>query len=169
MMVHPCRYERLNIAISAGLWRAVAIALGGSLAIATTSCTTNPPTATVLIKESSPPEQPAEPSPQIANAGQLYTVTRIYDGDTVEAFKDGQVIKVRLACINAPETNQTPHGQAAQQLSSLVPGQVSLNIVDEDRYGRAVAEMYHPNGSFINHGAILLAAEQDAISGDRGV
>jgi micrococcal nuclease len=96
-----------------------------------------------------------------------------------------------LACIDAPETDQAPHGQAStQQLSSLVPGQVSLNVVDEDRYGRLVAEVYHPNGSFINlqmvqsghavvydqyldscgaNGANLLAAEQEAIAGNRGV
>jgi micrococcal nuclease len=177
---------------SAMMWRAVAISFGSSLTIASASCgTTTAPTVTVSVKEIPTVEEPAEPSPQIANAGQLYTVTRIYDGDTIDAFKDGETIKVRFACIDAPETDQVPHGQAStQQLSSLVPGQVSLNVVDEDRYGRLVAEVYHPNGSFINlqmvqsghavvydqyldscgaNGANLLAAEQQAISGGRGV
>ena len=169
-----------------------AIAFGSSLTIASASCgITNPSSVTVPIKETPTLEEPIEPSPQVADAGQLYTVTRIYDGDTIDAFKDGETIKVRLACIDAPETDQAPHGQASrQQLSSLVPGQVSLNIVDWDRYGRAVAEVYHPNGSFINlqmvqsghavvydqyldscgsNGDGLLAAEQDAIAGGRGV
>jgi micrococcal nuclease len=175
------------------LFTVVVAGVGGACAIATASCgtTTNPPTVTVPIKESSPPEQPAEPAAQVADASHLYTVTRIYDGDTLDAFKDGQTIKVRLACTDAPESDQAPHGQAAQQqLSSLIPGQVSLNIVDEDRYGRSVAEVYHPNGSFINqqmvqsghavvydqyldscgaNGANLLAAEQQAIAGGRRV
>jgi micrococcal nuclease len=179
---------------SAMMWRAVAISFGGSLTIASASCgtTTAPaPTVTVSVKEPPTLEEPAEPSPQIANAGQLYTVTRIYDGDTIDAFKDGETIRVRLACIDAPETDQPPHGQASrQQLSSLVPGQVNLNVVDEDRYGRLVAEVYHPNGSFINlqmvqsghavvydqylsscgtKGGSLLAAEQAAIAANRGV
>ena len=169
------------------------LATAGIVAIATASCgtTTIPPTVTVPIKESSPPEQPSESAAQIADASQLYTVTRIYDGDTIDAFKDGETIRVRLACIDAPETDQAPHGQASQQqLSSLVPGQVNLNVVDWDRYGRAVAEVYHPNGSFINlqmvqsghavvydqyldscgaNGANLLAAEQQAIAANQGV
>jgi endonuclease YncB( thermonuclease family) len=192
MMIHPCFNEQRNTVISAMLWRAVAIAFGSSITIASASCgTTKPPTVTVSVKEPPTLEESAEPSPQVADAGQLYTVTRIYDGDTIDAFKDGETIKVRLACIDAPETDQAPHGQAArQQLSSLIPGQVNLNIVDEDRYGRAVAEVYHPNGSFINlqmvqsghavvydqylsscgpNGDSLLAAEQDAIAGGRGV
>ena len=92
-------------------------ATAGLIAIASTSCgtTTNSPTVTVPIKESFLPEQPAEPAAQVADASQLYTVTRIYDGDTLDAFKDGQTLKVRLACIDAPETDQAPHGQAAQQ------------------------------------------------------
>jgi len=186
------RFNWLSASMKMGLLGLLAIAFGGSLAIASASCgTTNPPTVTVPIKASSPPEQPAEPAPQTADASQLYTVTRVYDGDTIDAFKDGETVKVRLACIDAPETNQAPHGQAStQQLSSLIPGQVRLNVVDEDRYGRLVAEVYHPNGSFINlqmvqsghavvydqylsscgaNGDNLLAAEQEAIAGGRGV
>ncbi|MEM6433605.1 MAG: thermonuclease family protein [Cyanobacteria bacterium P01_D01_bin.115] len=100
-----------------------------------------------------PDEAPA-PEPTVqeeAAASNVYTVTRIYDGDTIDAFKDGKTIKVRLACIDAPEADQPPHGQAAtDRLSSLVPGQVLLNIVDEDHYGRSVAEVYTPEGAFLN-------------------
>jgi endonuclease YncB( thermonuclease family) len=180
------QFNWLTTTAAAGLWGACAIA---SANCGTTTATA--PNVTVSVKESSLPEQPAASSPQVADAGQLYTVTRIYDGDTIDAFKDRETIRVRLACIDAPETVQAPHGQTSrQQLSSLVPAQVSLNIVDEDRYGRSVAEVYHPNGSFINqqmvqsghavvydqylsscgpNGANLLAAEQQAIAGGRGV
>ena len=81
----------------------------------------------------------------------LYTVTRIYDGDTIDAFRGGQTMKVRLACIDAPETGQQPHGAVAtEQLSTLIAGQVDLNIVDEDRYGRSIAEVYTPDGDYVN-------------------
>jgi len=154
-----------------------------------TAITEQPQESEVVSSE--PVEQPAEPAPQTADTSQLYTVTRIYDGDTIDAFKDGNTIKVRLACIDAPEADQSPHGQASQQqLSSLVPGQVSLNIVDEDRYGRQVAEVYTPDGSLVNqqmvetgHAVVyteylsncgsnadaLLAAEQQAQSSRQGV
>ena len=186
MQIMTIQQNWLSTASTVGVW--------GVLTIASASCgttTANIPTVTVPVKESSPPEQAAEPTVQTADASQLYTVTRIYDGDTIDAFKDGETIRVRLACIDAPEADQAPHGQASrQQLSSLVPGRVSLNIVDEDRYGRLVAEVYHPNGSFINqqmvqsghavvydqyldscgaNGPNLLAAEQQAIAANQGV
>lgn len=167
-------------------------------AIASSSCTQTPnsaveplPDVPVAVKESASPAQPVEPAAEATNANPLYTVTRIYDGDTVETFKDGQTIKVRLACIDAPESDQAPHGQASEEkLSSLVGGQVRLNVVDQDRYGRSVAEVYSPSGSFINlqmvesgdavvytqylsscgpNGDRLLRAEQQAEAAKRGV
>lgn len=163
------------------------------LAIAFASCSsaTQPSVVTLPIKESSPPEQSEGHLAQMADTSQLYTVTRIYDGDTIDAFRDGETLKVRLACIDAPETSQAPHGQASrEQLSSLVPGQVRLNVVDQDRYGRSVAEVYSPDGQLINqrmvqlgyavvydqyldscgaNGNSLLAAEQQAQSERLGV
>ena len=101
----------------------------------------------------SAPAPVAESTPQPASkaASDLYTVTNIYDGDTIDVFKNGETHRVRVACIDAPEIDQTPHGNASrQQLSSLLPGQVQLNVVDTDRYGRLVAEVFTPEGAYIN-------------------
>lgn len=71
-------------------------------------------------------------------------VLSIADGDTVTVNEAGARLKVRLACIDAPELSQTPYGQASRQaLQSLLPlgSQVSLRIKATDRYGRTVAEL----------------------------
>ena len=51
---------------------------------------------------------------------------------------------MRLACIDAPETAQTPYGlKSRQYLQQRLPigREVSLNIKTTDRYGRSVAEV----------------------------
>ena len=42
-------------------------------------------------------------------------VLSIGDGDTLTVTEGSQRIKVRLACIDAPETSQSPYDIAAQQ------------------------------------------------------
>ena len=39
-------------------------------------------------------------------------VLSIGDGDTLTVTEGSQTIKVRLACIDAPETSQSPYGKA---------------------------------------------------------
>lgn len=97
------------------------------------------------------------------------SVQRVSDGDTI-AVKDskGNNFNVRFACIDAPEI---PHSKKEKQSqSSLARDQfdwgvkaqervqqlvkqggdrVKLNIVDSDRYGRKVAEVRLPDGTFI--------------------
>ena len=72
------------------------------------------------------------------------TVLSIGDGDTISVLERGQKLKVRLACIDAPETAQTPFGVASRnQLKALLPlgSTVSLRVQAVDRYGRRVAEV----------------------------
>ena len=55
-----------------------------------------------------------------------------------------QTLKVRLACIDAPETAQSPYGMASRnQLMALLPlgSTVSLRVQAVDRYARSVAEV----------------------------
>ena len=40
------------------------------------------------------------------------TVLSIGDGDSISVLERGQKLKVRLACIDAPETAQAPFGMA---------------------------------------------------------
>ena len=42
------------------------------------------------------------------------TVLSIGDGDTIRVRQSGRAVTVRLACIDAPETAQSPHGQQAR-------------------------------------------------------
>jgi len=76
----------------------------------------------------------------------------VVDGDTLWGVCNGQPLKIRLACIDAPELDQ-PYGIASRDYlrSRLaeVNGSIEIKPVDRDRYGRTVAELYSPSGSLI--------------------
>lgn len=74
-------------------------------------------------------------SPQVISVG---------DGDTLRVRVQGQPITVRLACVDAPETRQPYGPAAANRLKALLPPDtpVQLRVVDTDRYGRTVAEVF---------------------------
>lgn len=81
-----------------------------------------------------------------ASAAPNYRVLSIGDGDTITVrHGTDQPIRVRLACIDAPEMAQQPAGPAArralQQLLAL-GSPVDLAIQTTDRYGRTVAEVF---------------------------
>ena len=72
------------------------------------------------------------------------TILSIGDGDTIRVRQGGKVLTVRLACIDAPETAQSPYGQEARAyLQQRLPigREVTLAIKTTDRYGRTVAEV----------------------------
>ena len=72
------------------------------------------------------------------------TVLSIGDGDTLRVQEGSRTLNVRLACIDAPETSQAPHGARARaQLKALAPmgSSVELRVKATDRYGRSVAEL----------------------------
>jgi endonuclease YncB( thermonuclease family) len=92
----------------------------------------------------------------LVQAATAATVLSIGDGDSISVLERGQKLKVRLACIDAPETAQTPFGVASRnQLKALLPlgSTVSLRVQAVDRYGRSVAEV-------IGKGPINLAMVQ---------
>lgn len=98
-----------------------------------------------------------------------YAVKRVSDGDTIVASDAaGKDIKVRFACIDAPEIphtnaeknskesaqkNQFKWGmlalQRTQQLVKQGGDRVVLTVTDTDRYGRQVSEVRLPNGTFV--------------------
>ncbi len=83
---------------------------------------------------------PAEVQGQSVRA----TVLSIGDGDTIRVRQAGQALTVRLACIDAPETAQSPLGQQARRyLQQRLPigREVTLEVKTTDRYGRTVAEV----------------------------
>jgi endonuclease YncB( thermonuclease family) len=83
----------------------------------------------------------------------------IHDGDTIRvtssapelkkyADKKGQ-IKVRFACIDAPETGQKRGAAARSSLQRILADngdRVNVQPVDVDRYGRVVAELWTNEG-----------------------
>jgi endonuclease YncB( thermonuclease family) len=73
------------------------------------------------------------------------TVLSVGDGDTITVTDNGDKIRVRLGCIDAPETSQSPYGMAARsEMQTLLPvgTEVQLKKKAIDRYGRTVAEVF---------------------------
>lgn len=93
----------------------------------------------------------------------------IHDGDTLRVrstapelvkYADAKgEIKVRFACIDAPEKEQK-HGMMARDTlrSYLQSGKVTIDPVDVDRYGRVVAELWDEDGLVQSHMVLAGAA-----------
>ncbi len=109
----------------------------------------------------------------LSQAATAATVLSIGDGDTISVLERGQKLKVRLACIDAPETAHSPYGLASRnQLKALLPlgSTVSLRVQVVDRYGRRVAEVVGKgivNLAMVQSGQAFVY-RQDLGSGDRG-
>ena len=79
-------------------------------------------------------------------------VIDVIDGDTFTCFTDeNDLLKVRLAEIDAPELNQ-PYGEHSKQsLSKLISSEmVRLDITDTDSYGRSVGRVKRSDGIDVN-------------------
>ena len=116
--------------------------------VAIAGCSHSPAVTSRLTPTSSPPSPVSQPSPALSpnpqDLGTIATVISTGDGDTLRVRDDGKAVTIRLACVDAPESDQ-PGGQAAAgRLKALLPvGQpVQVRKVDTDRYGRTVAELY---------------------------
>lgn len=71
------------------------------------------------------------------------TVVKIADGDTITVLRDSEQIKIRLACIDAPEKAQ-PYGNAARQSMSEMLFGKEVRVVEQgrDKYGRTIGRVY---------------------------
>ena len=72
------------------------------------------------------------------------TVLSVGDGDTITVKEGAQKTRVRFACIDAPETSQTPYGMESRQaLQKLLPigAEVTIRPKATDHYGRTVGEV----------------------------
>ena len=93
-----------------------------------------------------------EPDPDAAASLPEYEVVpgSIHDGDTLRVRSPkGEVIKVRFACVDAPELKQPMGEESRNYLRSMINeagGKVKVQIVDTDRYGRSVAELWTKSG-----------------------
>lgn len=84
-----------------------------------------------------------------------YLVTRVIDGDTIE-IETGE--RVRLICIDTPETGEPYYNEATDYLKSLVLNKKVLlekDISETDKYGRLLRHIYLENGDFVNELIVL--------------
>jgi micrococcal nuclease len=119
----------------------------------TTGCqTTQQPLQVNQPQQSTTPTVEA-PAPVVTTSiaqNALPQVVSVGDGDTLRARLQGKIITIRLGCIDAPETAQTPWGkQSANRLQQLLPAGQAIQVreIERDRYGRTVAEIYLGNQS----------------------
>lgn len=93
-----------------------------------------------------------EPDPDPAASLPEYEVVAgsVHDGDTLRVRSPkGEVIKVRFACVDAPELKQPMGEEARNHLRSLVNrggNKVKLQPITVDRYGRTVAQLWNSYG-----------------------
>jgi len=77
-------------------------------------------------------------------------VVAIHDGDTLSVLSGGRTVRVRLACIDAPEQGQAFGSRARQRLAQeAMRRTVRVEVVDRDSYGRTVGRVW-ADGSFVN-------------------
>ena len=72
-------------------------------------------------------------------------VTGVIDGDTIEILMEGNWTKkrIRLACIDAPESNQVEGPASTQYLTDLIgDNHIYFDNKGYDRYDRMIAEIY---------------------------
>ena len=92
-----------------------------------------------------------EPDPdEAANLPEYEVIaSSIHDGDTLRVRSSKGEVKVRFACVDAPELKQ-PLGQESRNylrpMINEAGGKVKIQIVDVDRYGRSVAELWTKSG-----------------------
>lgn len=70
-------------------------------------------------------------------------VVKVSDGDTVHVLSDGQKSKIRLDCIDAPESLQEYGKEATKHLADLILGKTVTVVYDKnDRYGRMLGIIF---------------------------
>ncbi len=78
-------------------------------------------------------------------------VIAVGDGDSIKVLRNKQIIRIRLAYIDAPEIGQPYGKQSKRALSDLIFKKVvEVEEVDTDRYKRAVCILHH-SGKNINY------------------
>ena len=91
----------------------------------------------------------------------VYVVSRVVDGDTIEVTKNGIKEKVRLIGVNTPETVDPRKkvecfGKEASAYAKEILINQKVTVVPDstqdtrDRYGRLLAYVYREDGLFVN-------------------
>lgn len=103
--------------------------------------------------------------PQMADS-EHWVVASVSDGDTLRVGLDGQEKEIRLCGLDAPESAQSLGDESQAYLESLLAknqhGLVIVVPVQEDQYGRTVAELFvqpDPNDRYQPEEEISINAE----------
>ncbi len=104
-------------------------------------------------------------------------VLSVQDGDTLTVGFERYPLRIRLAGIDAPESDQPGGERAKRYLEECAGDDIVVNVVDQDHYGRLVAYVHSAEGrnscnmqlvreglaySYINPTTDILDAEQSA-------
>jgi micrococcal nuclease len=84
-------------------------------------------------------------SPRAVAMSEQWTVASVADGDTITVKRDAETKKIRLCGIDAVEKQQKLGPQAKSYLQSLInKGNDTVIVIpiEQDRYGRTVAEVF---------------------------
>lgn len=83
-------------------------------------------------------------------SAEIGKVIRVVDGDTFDIILPVEKARIRLACIDAPESKQEYGKEATECLREAIEGEsVTLYMTGNDLYGRRIAIVYL-NGKDIN-------------------
>lgn len=78
-------------------------------------------------------------------------VVAVGDGDTIEVLRGRAAARVRLHAVDCPELGQAFGQRARRRTAELVMGrEVRVQVVERDRFGRLVAEVFLPGGESLN-------------------
>ncbi len=117
-------------------------------------------------------------------AEQELTVLSVQDGDTLTVGYMRYPMRIRLAGIDAPESDQPGGERAMRYLKTCAGDDIIVNVVDQDQYGRLVGYVHPHEGSascnlqlvreglaysYINPTMDILDAEQMAMQRGLGV
>lgn len=88
--------------------------------------------------------------------GEIATVTRVIDGDTIDVRLNGQEMRVRYIGVNTPERDEPCYGDATQANKDLVEGKTVTLVTDTsetDPYDRLLRYIY-ADGVFVNEALV---------------
>lgn len=78
-------------------------------------------------------------------------VVKVIDGDTFEMKSGNAKMRVRLFGIDSPERGQAFNVKAKEFTASLIADKnVRVVIINKDRYGRFVADVFLEDGTHVN-------------------
>lgn len=106
-------------------------------------------------------EQPELPPGGPTPAPELYTVSQVYDGDTLQVLMQGRRVQVRLQGVNSPEKPNPYRAeecfgpQSTAFAHAVLDGRAVMLASDptqddEDRFGRKLRYVWTDDGRFFN-------------------